>query len=78
MPVEKVCRVVLSSENIHLQEYESEGRLLTGDFWSKPDGFEFYYEMVRGGQVMLVEVPWEHFHGVLRLLAERIAWERGL
>lgn len=77
MEQERICRAILSEENVHFQEYECNTRLLIGDFWSKPDGFEFYYEMVRNGQPMLIEIPWQHFHGVLRVLAERIAQAKG-
>ena len=68
MSKETKCRIILSDDNIHFQEYEADGRILTGDFWTKPDGFEFYYETVKDGQPMLIEIPWQHFHGVLRAL----------
>lgn len=77
MPQEKNCRVILSDENIHFQEYELDGKLLTGDFWSRPEGFEFYYESVSNDQPLLVEIPWRHFHGLMRSLAEKLAESRG-
>lgn len=73
----KHCRMILSEDNIHFQEYELDGKLLTGDFWGKPDGFEFFYECVVDGLPLLIEIPWEHFHGVLRTLALEILKQRG-
>ena len=77
MPKQTDCRIILSDQNIHFQEYESEGKLLTGDSWTKPDGFEFYYEMVKDGQPLLIEIPWRHFHGLMQALAEKLAASRG-
>lgn len=77
MSKETKTRVILSDQNIHFQEYEADGRLLTGDFWSRPEGFEFYYETIKDGQPLLIEVSWEYFHGVMQAAANQLAGLRG-
>lgn len=72
------CRIVIDADSLHFQEFVVDGKILTGDFEAKPDGFECYYEFIRNGQPFDIEIPWEHFHGLLRLCALRIAGEKGV
>lgn len=67
-----VVRVIVGDDAVHCQEYHEGTRLLVGDFACKPDGFECYYDMVRNGQPIAVEIPWKDFNGILKLYAERV------
>lgn len=69
-------RIIISDDLIHIQEFDRQTNLLISDIPVKPDHFEGFFE-VRAGSPVLIELPWEHFFGVLRVLAERIAQWKG-